>query len=192
MKKNPEYYHKAQNVEDYYKLAEGYDGAELIEKLKVHLPDKSTILEVGMGPGKDLDLLLKHYNATGSDYSQIFLDNYQSDHSDADLILLNAVTLDTSRKFNAIYSNKVLMHISKEDHASSISRQKEILDGPGIILHAFWAGSGEEYFSGLRFVYYSESELREMYEKEFDILEVKIFTEMQKNDSIYLIAKLKS
>jgi trans-aconitate methyltransferase len=189
--KNPEFYHKAQNVDEYYKIAEGYDGAELIQKLKDHLPKKSTILEFGMGPGKDLDMLQRDFLATGSDYSQIFLDNYYSEHPDADLIILNAVTLDTSRKFNAIYSNKVLMHLSKDDHAASILRQKELLDGPGIILHTFWAGSGEEYFSGLRFIYYSESELIEMYKKSFEIIEVKVFSEMKKDDSIYLIARSK-
>ena len=82
------------------------------------------------------------------------------------------------------------MHLSKEDHVSSILKQCSILEDSGVILHAFWNGSGEEYFSGLRFIYYSESELREMYDKQFDILELKIFTEMQKNDSIYLIARL--
>lgn len=41
-------------------MAEGYDGEELIKILKEYLPEKSTLLELGMGPGKDLDILKKN------------------------------------------------------------------------------------------------------------------------------------
>ena len=35
-----------------------------------------SVLELGMGPGKDLNFLKKYYKATGSDSSQVFLDQY--------------------------------------------------------------------------------------------------------------------
>jgi len=41
--------------EQYIKMAEGYDGGELIEKLKKFLPINSTILEIGMGSGKGFE-----------------------------------------------------------------------------------------------------------------------------------------
>ena len=37
-------------VDEYIKMAEGYDGAELIKILQKYLPEKSTVLELGMGP----------------------------------------------------------------------------------------------------------------------------------------------
>ena len=43
-------------VDEYIKMAEGYDGTELIKILQELLPEKSTVLELGMGPGKDLDI----------------------------------------------------------------------------------------------------------------------------------------
>ena len=46
-------------VERYIKMAEGYDGAELIKILLKHLPANSIVLELGMGPGKDIDILKK-------------------------------------------------------------------------------------------------------------------------------------
>ena len=64
-------------VEQYIKMAEGYDGAELIKILQKYLPENSNILELGMGPGKDTDILKKSYEVTGSDNSQIFLDKYK-------------------------------------------------------------------------------------------------------------------
>ena len=85
-------------IEQYIKMAECYDGAELIKILQKYLPENSTVLELGMGPGKDLDILKKLYTVTGSDNSQIFLDKYERSHPDADLLLLDAVTMNTNRK----------------------------------------------------------------------------------------------
>ena len=64
------YYHDQENAEGYVKMAEGYDGHELIERLKLHLPAGSTVLELGMGPGSDLEILAEDYTVTGSDYSR--------------------------------------------------------------------------------------------------------------------------
>jgi hypothetical protein len=48
-------------------VAGGYDGRELIERLKLYLPRNSHVLEPGMGPGKDLRILGEYFAATGSD-----------------------------------------------------------------------------------------------------------------------------
>jgi hypothetical protein len=40
-------------VDEYLKMAEGLDGAELIKILQKFVPEKSSVLELGMGPGKD-------------------------------------------------------------------------------------------------------------------------------------------
>jgi len=71
-------------------MAEGYDGVELIRILQKYLPANSTVLELGMGPGKDMDILKKLYIVTGSVNSQIFLDKYKKNNPDADLLLLDA------------------------------------------------------------------------------------------------------
>ena len=51
------FYHTKESVEQYIKIAEGYDGSELIEKLQKFLPNNSTLLELGSGPGTDLKIL---------------------------------------------------------------------------------------------------------------------------------------
>ena len=89
----------------YIAMAEGYDGRELIEVLREHLPAGSSVLEIGMGPGVDLTLLSEHFDATGSDVSKFFLDRYKGAFPDADLIRLDAAELDTERTFDCIYSN---------------------------------------------------------------------------------------
>ncbi len=53
------YFHEEKNVAEYIQLADGFDGKELIEILKGYLSLGSSVLELGMGPGKDLDMLVK-------------------------------------------------------------------------------------------------------------------------------------
>ena len=100
------YFDDPKNVRNYTKMAEGYDGRELVRILSGHLEPGSSVLELGMGPGKDLDILKQQYKLTGSDSSQVFLDAYQGSNPSANLLLLNAETLETTQQFDCIYSNK--------------------------------------------------------------------------------------
>ncbi|MDH5586814.1 MAG: class I SAM-dependent methyltransferase [Nitrospirota bacterium] len=105
-------------------MAKWYDGRELIEVLRKHLPDSASVLELGMGPGIDLKMLNKHFRATGSDNSQFFLDRFRDSDSKTDLMYLDAVELDTERSFDCIYSDKVLHHLTDEELTASLCRQK--------------------------------------------------------------------
>ena len=176
-------------VEQYIKMAEGYDGAELIKILQKYLPENSTVLELGIGPGKDMDILKKSYRTTGSDNSQVFLDKYKRIHQNADLLLLDAVTLQTDKKFDCIYSNKVLHHLTKEDLAKSFQRQKEMLNPNGIAFHSFWKGNKVEEMEGLLFTYYEMEDLKKMTESDFDVLAMQTYTEMEKDDSIHVVLR---
>ncbi|WP_299291183.1 trans-aconitate 2-methyltransferase [Nitrosopumilus sp.] len=174
-------------VDEYIKIAEGYDGTELIKILQEYLPKKSTVLELGMGPGKDLDILSKTFTVTGSDYSQVFLDRYKKENPESDLLKLDAATLDTERTFDCIYSNKVLHHLPREELKKSIQRQAKILNPNGIIFHSFWKGDEDENFDGMLFTRYQIDELKQIIGDSFDILEMKVYTEMEKEDSIYVV-----
>ncbi len=93
------YFDSKENVEQYVEMVAGYDGKRLIERLREHLAEKSSVLELGMGPGVDLDILNDTFTATGSDLSKLFLDRYREQKNDADLLLLDAVTIQTDRTF---------------------------------------------------------------------------------------------
>ena len=176
-------------VDEYIKMAEGYDGTELIKILQEYLPENSTILELGIGPGKDLDILSKTFTATGSDNSSAFLDRYKKNNPDSDLLKLDAVTLDTDRTFDCIYSNKVLHHLRREDLKRSIQRQTEIIKPNGIIFHSLWKGDGDENYDGMLFTRYQIEGLKQIIGDGFDILEMKAYTEMEKDDSIYVVLR---
>ena len=186
------FYDDEENVEAYVQMAEGYDGRELVEVLKKHLPLGSTVLELGMGPGKDLALLGEAYAATGSDASEVFLRRYRQEHAEADLLLLDAVTLATARRFDAIYSNKVLHHLSVDELRTSLRLQAARLNGNGLVLHSFWYGEGTEESHGLRFTYYTDASLRAVAGPEFGWVACVRYTEMEEGDSLYLLLRRSS
>ena len=45
------YYKTKESVDEYIRLADGHNGALLIDKLKNFLPANSHLLEIGTGPG---------------------------------------------------------------------------------------------------------------------------------------------
>ncbi len=183
------YFDDADKVAQYIEDSKDYDGRELVNELAKYLKKDSTLLEIGMGPGKDLLLLSNYYEVTGSDSSQAFLDNFRNSNTEIELLKLDAITLDTSMTFDCIYSNKVLQHLSLDEHIESIKSQTKLLNSDGIILHSFWYGKGEDVYDGLRFQYYDECVIERMYTKDYEILDICLYAEFEPDDSIYLIAR---
>lgn len=183
------YYDDQKNVDEYIDMADGYDGRELVSVLREHLESGATVLELGMGPGKDLDLLGAHYRVVGSDTSSIFLDRYRQQHPSADLLLLDAATLDTDRRFDAIYSNKVLHHLTRQELSDSFRRQAQVLKSNGILLHALWYGDKEEEMHGLRFVYYTADTLCQLIGDELELVQSRRYSELEEDDSLYVVLR---
>ncbi len=145
-----------------------------------------------MGAGKDLDILSNRYDVTGSDFSPIFLNFYQRRNPQTQLLQLDAATLKTQKHFQAIYSNKVLQHLTQEELTMSIARQYAVLVPGGIAMHSFWAGDKEEEHNGLLFRYYREQDIRNLVKSHFDVIEMNRYNEMEAGDSIYVILKKKN
>jgi len=183
------YFDERKNVNEYIRMVEDYDGRELIDILKMHLPIESTVLELGMGPGKDLDLLAQTYTVTGSDSSSVFLELYREIHPAADLLKLDATRIETERTFDCIFSNKVLHHLSRPDLQLSFTRQKERLTVGGLLMHSFWYGDKEEEYHGLRFVYYTEDELLNKIGPGFVVVAMERYKELEDDDSFYIIVR---
>jgi cyclopropane fatty-acyl-phospholipid synthase-like methyltransferase len=185
------FYDKKENIEKYCSFSDAYDGAELIGVLERFLPRGSTLLELGMGPGKDFGLLKTIYNVTGSDNSAQFIDLNREQYKEADLLLLDARSLETDRTFDGIFSNKVLVHLTRQELCDSLARQHELLNDNGLILHSFWYGNKEEVYDGLRLAFYTESQLRTLFEECFEIIEIERHQKVAENDSLYVLARKK-
>ncbi len=183
------YYENEKNVEHYSKFTPAHDGALLIDTLVEQLPEGSSVLEIGIGPGKDFKALKKHFAVTGSDFSKLFLKKYREQDSEADLLHLDARTLETDRQFDAIFSNKALIHLTADELRQSFTRQHDILNDGGLILHSFWNGEGEWEAGDLVLRYRNENQLRDMLNGKFEILALKPHAKMADNDSVYVLAR---
>ncbi len=183
------FYDTEEGVSEYVEMAYGHDGRELIAVLEERLPVGASVLELGMGPGKDLDLLAGRFVVTGSDFSSLFLERYRAAHPEADLLQLDAVTLATERRFDAIFSNKVLHHLDDDELAKSIARQARILRPGGWLMHSFWFGDKVEELTGMRFHYRDEAFLRTAFAPSFEIVRLERYTELDEGDSIFALAR---
>ncbi len=186
-----EYYKTKDSVAEYIRLAKDVNGAKLIEKLRKVLPGGLSVLELGSGPGSDWKILSQTYNVVGSDFSKEFLAHLAKTYPNDNFLALNAITLATEQRFNGIYSNKVLHHLTNEGLSKSIKRQAEVLHPDGIICHSFWKGEGSEQFKGMFVNYHYESDLRTFFEEKFEILSIDSYDEFETNDSLLLIGKKK-
>ena len=187
-----DYYKTKESVEEYIRLADGYNGQNLIDKLLRFLPEGSDLLELGSGPGTDWRILKKHYQVTGSDNSAEFLSHLIKTNPSADFLQLDAVTLETEMKFEGVYSNKVLHHLKDEELEASIQRQHQILQPEGIVCHSFWLGEGTEVFKGLFVNYQNEDSLGVAFGGKFDILTFDTYEEFEPEDSLLVIARRKN
>jgi len=186
------YYNNNESVKEYIKMSDDYSGTFLIDKLRKHLTPGSSVLELGMGPGKDLNTLSKYFKTIGSDSSQVFLDLYKLNNKNSDLLNLDAVTLDTERIFDGIYSNKVLIHLDEDELRLSFLRQYEVLREEGIIFHSFWYGQKVETFFDMKFYYYTPEKILKIAEKYFSFIKIEYYAEMENEDSFYVIMKKRS
>jgi len=186
-----EYYKTKESVEEYIHLAKDVSGKELIDQLKQVLPANSRILEIGSGPGTDWKILDTSYKVTGSDNSIEFLNHLRSENPNGEFFELDAVSLETDKNFDGIYSNKVMHHLTDEELVASAKRQSEILNADGIICHSFWKGEGSEIFKGLFVNYHTEASIKEVFERDFEILSIDDYAEFEEGDSLLLIARKK-
>ncbi|MEM9452969.1 MAG: class I SAM-dependent methyltransferase [Myxococcota bacterium] len=184
------YWDEAKNIEDYERMAEGYDGRALVDYLATQVPASAHVLELGMGPGKDLDMMRERgWTITGSDASAVFVDRYLGRHPGADVLALDAVTIKTDRTFDVIYSNKVLQHLTREQMRHSLARQVECLNVGGVCLHALWYGEEVQEHHGLRFTQYTEALVREVLPVELELVEILRYTEMEEGDSLRVLLR---
>ncbi len=184
-----EYYKTKESVDDYILLANDVNGKQLINKLEKVLLANSILLEIGSGPGSDWKILNKSYQVTGSDNSKEFLNHLGAAYPDGEFLELDAVTLTTNKKFDGIYSNKVLHHLKDNKLVDSLRRQYEILNPQGIVCHSFWKGEGSENFKGLFVNYHNEERISEFFSQDFEIISVQEYKEFEDSDSLLVIGK---
>ena len=184
-----EFYNDPLKVDEYEKMCDQYDGSELYKVLAHHLKDNTTLLELGSGPGNDINYLHKQYKVTGSDLSDEFLLRGKKRFSDVPFIKLDAVSIKTDDVFDCIFSNKVLHHLTLEKLEKSLKRQLDVIVKNGLCAHTFWLGDKEFTMEGMLFLFHNRERLIKMVSEYFTILEAYEYKEFEEDDSIFVIAQ---
>ncbi|MEH6593445.1 MAG: class I SAM-dependent methyltransferase [Halioglobus sp.] len=185
------FYDNSENVDQYIEMCGGYDGSNLYEVLHKNLTDGSSVLELGSGPGFDIPFLREHYDVTGSDFSDEFLKRCRKTYPDISFLKIDASKIDVKEKFDCIYSNKVLHHITECELAISLTHQAGKLTENGIIAHSFWIGKENQEMKGMLFTYYLPEDLIAIISENFQVLTTLSYQEFEDSDSLFVIAKLR-
>ena len=181
-------YSTQEGIEQYIEMSKEYDGFELIEKLKERVPENATVLELGMGEGKD-QILLKEagFNPTASDSSEPFIAQYNKDNEVEPAIFVDAITMDIDESYNAIYANKVLQHLSEEEFTKSLKNQAEHLTSKGYLLFSLWYGTDSGNMGGVFYMSHTEQTLVGAIPESLELITFSRYTEMDENDSFWVI-----
>lgn len=183
------FYNDPEKVDKYEKMCEEYDGKELYKLLAAHLKEKSSLLELGCGPGNDIKLLKEKYRITGSDLSDEFINRCKKRFPDLNFEKLDAVKIEIDKIFDCVYSNKVLHHFRTAELEKSLKRQQTVIKPDGLFAHTFWLGDKEFMMEGMLFVFHNREKLLNTISKYFTILETYDYKELEEGDSIFVIAK---
>ena len=185
------YYDHKRNVEKYIEMMAGFDNTALIEMVYDNLPSGKRLLELGIGAGQDLAELKKAYDVTGSDHSKAFLQAYHKKDPDLPLLHLDAATLKTEETFDYIFSNKVLIHLTDTELKASFRNQALRLNAGGLVFHTFNFGQGKAHFHGLLFNNHTPEDITASAAEWFTRVRSARYTEMEPDDSFYVVLQKK-
>lgn len=185
------FYDDSENVDNYIEMCENYDGSNIYEVIENHLEDGRTVLELGSGPGFDIPFLKEHYRVTGSDLSDEFLKRCRAKYPDISFLKVDVKNINVPGKYDCIFSNKVLHHLTESELALSLLEQVNALSSNGIIAHTFWIGEESQEMNGLLFTYYRKEHLLKMISEHFIILSTMSYQEFEESDSLLVIAQIK-
>lgn len=117
---------------------ESADVSELQQRLLKTFEVNSKLLEIGCGSGRDASFMMKNgVDVTAIDGSINMIDEAKKNHPELSEKLYYKVLpndLDFKRKFDGIYSIATLMHLSKTDLETTISKIYNLLNQNGKFL----------------------------------------------------------
>lgn len=184
-----DFYNDPDKVVEYEKMCKDYDGSDLYKILYKHLIENSTLLEIGCGPGNDIAKLKNNYTVTGSDLSDEFIKLCKNRYPDVDFLKLDAVKIKTDQKYDCLFSNKVLHHITKPELEQSFKRHQSVIKENGLFAHTFWLGEKEFTMKGMLFVFHTREKLLELISKYFTVVDTYEYEEFEPGDSLFVLAK---
>ena len=183
------YFHRQDSVADYAEQYASQSCKPLLDLLLAQLPKGSTLLELGMGPGADMVHLKQHFQATGSDFSEPFLNLAEQRFPDLPLIKLDAETLATQQHYAAVYSNRLMRYLSDPQLENCLYRLQAVISPGGVFCHSFELGDQPAYLqNGLHIYPRSAEDISDLVGRFFTVEQSAGFTDPQGFEALAVIA----
>ncbi len=109
----------------------------VIDILQKYLEKYKSILELGTKEGEDLELLNGYYEVVASEDEKVKTRYLKDKYLDIRVILIDAIKIDTHKKFDTIFSRNLLDTLTLEEITTSFENQKKVLNNDGIVFHIF-------------------------------------------------------
>ncbi len=186
------YYDEAANTKAYMQMIENEQNFYLVNQTLNCFEKQMKVLELGSGAGHDLKKLDENFEVVGSDNAEPFIRYLKDTFYDLRILRLNAITMDTHKQFDAIYSNKVLHHLPKEDLKQSLQNQSNVLTSRGLMLHGFWQNiDALDTPKDLIFNTYNEKSIKAYIPDNLKVLKFEVYQEYEEADSFYILLQKK-
>lgn len=111
--------------------------SDIISILREELPRFKKVLELGSQKGDDLKLLNEYFEVVASEDTKVKTRYLKDEFIDIRVILLDAISMDTHKKFDCIYSKNIFDNNSLYEISQSFENQKKVLNKEGLIFHIF-------------------------------------------------------
>lgn len=190
---------KDPTIDTYDKIAHKYAEGHVIPDQSfsrkyeefMHLTSGNDVLDVGCGPGRDSQYLLnKGYHVVGIDKSKGMLKEATARVPNGDFREMDMEALDfPNESFDSIWCNASLLHIKKSKAGSVLKGFKRVLRADGLLFISLKRGDKEEiktYKDGTKrfFSYYKETEIFNLVEKDFKVID--IYTNTDKDGDVWI------
>ncbi|MGL4759881.1 MAG: methyltransferase domain-containing protein [Sarcina sp.] len=179
-------FNNRETVEKFLKGHKNYDG-RIALILRSYLKKGASVLNIGLNNGKDFEVLKQTYDTVAIDGSEFFIDIYKENNKGSEVYQLNDIKLDISKKFDCIFSNKLINHFTVDELTESLKNQANLLEAGGKAFHFYCDGEGEILLGGVTLNMYDEKILREVVPSEFEI--VKFSKYLLDNRFSYVLLK---
>lgn len=113
-----------------------------------YLKDKSYILDLGCGTGRDSKYFLqKGYRVKAIDGSKEMC-RLAEEYLKMDVEQINFLDIDFSNEFDGIFACCSLLHLNSEDLISCLNKISKALKENGVLYASFKYGTGERFVNG--------------------------------------------
>lgn len=173
-----------QNAWDYFEETKEFSMQEKYPQFLKYIPNNGEILDAGCGSGRDSKEFSKlGYKVTSFDASEE-LAHLASKNAGLRVINSTFEKFTIPKKFDGIWANASLLHVSKEDFESSFANLIKHLKVGGVLYASMKRGNTQEKdFKGRFFNYVTPQELRNLFSK-YENLEL---LEMTQNENTFRI-----